>query len=179
MRPVVSGRPMMRFMFWMACPAAPFTILSIAPIITMRLVLGSILKFTSAKLLPSTACLRNYVLVQNTYKIFILIILVVSGSYLFPGHFFCKGSISSYQDASVHWNQMRGEADHNRLSCCIGQLLFDLRCMSVGSYAICLIFSLTSQKRLSTFALLPAPEVPDFASMIMVFGSMRPSFTKG
>jgi hypothetical protein len=33
---------------------------------------------------------------------------------------------------------MRGEADHNRLSCCIGQLLFDLRCMSVGSYAVCL-----------------------------------------
>ena len=26
---------------------------------------------------------------------------------------------------------------------------------------------------------LPAPEVPDLASMIMVFGSMRPSFNSG
>ena len=39
--PVFSGSPNNRFMFCMACPAAPFTILSIAPIITTRLVLGS------------------------------------------------------------------------------------------------------------------------------------------
>ena len=35
------------------------------------------------------------------------------------------------------------------------------------------------QYRLSTFAPLPAPEVPDLASMISVLGSMIPSFTKG
>ena len=45
--PSSSGKPMIRFMFWTACPAAPFTRLSIAPITTTRFVRGSITKFTS------------------------------------------------------------------------------------------------------------------------------------
>ena len=42
-----------------------------------------------------------------------------------------------------------------------------------------LIFSFTSQKRLATFAPRPAPEVPDFASIIMVDGSISPSLISG
>ena len=42
-RPSLSGSPKIRFMFCTACPAAPFTRLSIAPIIMIRFVLGSIL----------------------------------------------------------------------------------------------------------------------------------------
>ena len=41
------------------------------------------------------------------------------------------------------------------------------------------MLSLTSQNRFGTLAPLPAPEVPDFASMMMVAGSTSPSFTSG
>ena len=36
-----------------------------------------------------------------------------------------------------------------------------------------------SHPKFGTLAPLPAPEVPDLASMIMVFGSMRPSLNSG
>ena len=45
--PSASSNPNRRFIFCTAWPAAPFTRLSIAPIMMIRFVLGSILKFTS------------------------------------------------------------------------------------------------------------------------------------
>ena len=45
--PVFSGRPNIKFIFWIAWPAAPLTTLSIAPIIMILPVLSSILKLTS------------------------------------------------------------------------------------------------------------------------------------
>ena len=46
-KPSASLNPNIRFIFWTAWPAAPFTRLSIAPIMMILCVLGSILKFTS------------------------------------------------------------------------------------------------------------------------------------
>ena len=45
--PIDSSSPNIRFIFCTACPAAPFTRLSIAPIMMIRLVRKSSLKFTS------------------------------------------------------------------------------------------------------------------------------------
>ena len=41
------------------------------------------------------------------------------------------------------------------------------------------MFSFTSQNKFGTFAPLPAPDVPDLASIIIDFGSINPSFTIG
>ena len=58
-------------------------------------------------------------------------------------------------------------------------------CSSISGVCLCVptpyafILSLTSQKRLATFAPLPAPLVPLLASMIIVSGLIIPSFTSG
>ena len=52
MRPVVSGRPMMRFMFWMAWPAAPLPMLSITEETIRRWVRASKVGVISQKFVP-------------------------------------------------------------------------------------------------------------------------------
>ena len=59
------------------------------------------------------AGLRRKSRLQNAYKVFILIILIVDGLYLFRGHILYQRCVSSYQNAAVHRNQMRGKADGN------------------------------------------------------------------
>ena len=53
-RPSVSGNPSIRFMFWTACPAAPFTRLSMALTTTARPVAGSNDTPMSQKLVRAT-----------------------------------------------------------------------------------------------------------------------------
>ena len=65
-KPSFSGNPNIMFMFCTAWPAAPFTRLSIAPIIIILPVLSSTLKLTSTKLLPSTHLVSGGVLFSST-----------------------------------------------------------------------------------------------------------------
>ena len=51
-RPMLSGKPSITFMFWMACPAAPFTRLSMALTTTSRPAASSRVGWTRHRLLP-------------------------------------------------------------------------------------------------------------------------------
>ena len=82
-----------------------------------------------------------------------------------------RGHIDGRKYSPVHGNQMRGERDRHFGARQQGKLLFDLGDMPVHAptpYA--LKPSFTSQNRLSTLALRPAPDTPDLLSAMMVAG---------
>ena len=88
-KPSFSGNPNIMFMFCTAWPAAPFTRLSIAPIIIILPVLSSTLKLTSTKLLPSTHLVSGGVLFfEYSYKVFVFVVFVVYCFYFFICHWF-------------------------------------------------------------------------------------------
>ena len=147
----------------------------------MRCVRGSILKsdiHVVAALHP--LCLRADILRQYTHKTLLLIIPVVNRLYLFIGDILFQRRIGRHQNAAVHRYQVRCKIQPYRT--CPPHRRAAPRSpayadASATPYAF--IFSLTSQKRLSVFAPRPAPDVPDFASIIIVSGSISCSFTSG
>ena len=82
-------------------------------------------------------CLRTHIFIQNTHKCLIFIIFVIDCLHFLIGNFFLKRSICSYQNTSVHWDQMRCKVDQNFLSACISKLILYLRSMSVSCHTVC------------------------------------------
>ena len=82
--------------------------------------------------------LRADILIENTYKLLVGIILIINGFNLFVSHIFFQGCICRYENAAVHRNKMRGEVQGDRVAGCIGKLLLDLWCVAVAGNAVCL-----------------------------------------
>ena len=97
-------------MFCTACPAAPFTRLSIAPIMMIRWVLRIDLEiYVHIVAAFHPFGLGADVLIQHADELFLLIIFIVCSLHFLIGNVFFEGSVSGDEDASVHGNQMRGE----------------------------------------------------------------------
>ena len=77
--------------------------------------------------------LRADILIENTYKLLVGIILIINGFNLFVSHIFFQGCICRYENAAVHRNKMRGEVQGDRVAGCIGKLLLDLWCVAVDN----------------------------------------------
>lgn len=125
--PFVSSSPNIRFIFCTACPAAPFTRLSMGPHhdhpMSPRIDFKIHIHIVAA-LHPFR--LGAHVLIQHPDKKLILIIFVIGCFYLFIGKIASQGSVSRDEDATVHGHQMRRKIDQHRFSRRIGQLLLDL-----------------------------------------------------